>query len=191
MAHRITSETSGRARDGRRVPSEALFRKLLLASTAASSAVSTATALAKSTSWPVAAPLSSPVEHVRLVGRRKCAPDSEKSGTGVYPTGRCTAAVRRPLSASALAPRELTFTQSSRLETCPSARDASRFQTSPGRGSSFSTGACSKSSSVRSLSSWSCQSPQSRRELAGRGEPVHPAWQTRNSSGTRSRISSS
>ena len=35
----------------------------------------------------MAAPLSSPVEHVRLVGRRKCAPDSEKSGTGVYPTG--------------------------------------------------------------------------------------------------------
>ena len=62
---------SGRARDGRRVPSEALFRKLLLASTAASSAVSTATALAKSTSWPVAALLSSPVEHVRLAGRTK------------------------------------------------------------------------------------------------------------------------
>ena len=62
---------SGRARDGRRVPSEALFRKLLLASTAASSAVSTATALAKSTSWLVAAPLSSPVEHVRLAGRTK------------------------------------------------------------------------------------------------------------------------
>ena len=71
VAHRATSETSGEARDGRRVPSEALFRKLLLASTAASSAVSTATALAKSTSWPVAAPLSSPVEHVRLAGRTK------------------------------------------------------------------------------------------------------------------------